>query len=102
MGTSPKKKESRFFRALYRPDGEAAQIRLRSGPPPSPPPPPAALRQRICLDWREPATEWSGPQATVSAPSCPWHLSPLCVSKLDIAGTAIHSPSVCLETVKIP
>lgn len=74
-----------FFFSIAR--WEGGQIRMRSGPSYTPPP----SGRDICLDWREPTTERSSPQATV----CPWHLSPTPQSPLCIeagcAGTTVHS-----------
>lgn len=96
METSQRDKESGFFRFCFvfvflpSPDGEADQIRTRSGPSYIPPP----SSRDICLDRREPTTERSSPQATVGAPRCPWHLSPLCVSKL-----VVRAPWSTLSTI---
>lgn len=105
METSQREKESGFFRFCFvfvflpSPDGEADQIRMRSGPSYTPPP----SSRDICLGRREPTTEWSSPQATVGAPRCPWHLSPLCVLKLAVReGTMVHSPYNFLEMVGNP
>ena len=95
METSQREKESGLVRFCFvfvflpSPD-EADQIRMWSGPSYIPPP----SSRDICLNRREPTTERSSPQATVGAPRCPWHLSPLCVSKL-----AVRAPWSTLPTI---
>jgi hypothetical protein len=75
MGTTSGGKESLPWFSSPTREADGTRLGLAS---------PSLAEIMVCLDWRAPTVECLSPQATVVAPSCLWHLSPLCVKKLDV------------------